>query len=112
MGSINTLEQWEADVIAREFYNGSTDLYGSRSTRYPGVYEIEGYNAFVITQKGHMQHMRVSDFVGGVVFALAESGQIPVEHARRTNVEKVSLGLVRLIGANPYPHGGPAIPES
>lgn len=43
-----------------------------------------------------LYEMPIADFVGGVTFALAERGEIPVEYANPQNVARISFNLGRL----------------
>ncbi len=99
------------EAIAKDFYDGSIELGHRQETGITynltndkavvrdQVVDEEGMEAGRQSEIGTVTvtELPVADFVGGVTFALAEIGEIPVLTATSRNVARVCFVLSRLL---------------
>jgi hypothetical protein len=95
----NTLSQGVCEAVARDFLKDSVDL---TETQHEGVlYQIEGPLSSVRTERDNgnvslLSGVLAADLIGGITFALAQQGEIPIETATPQNVARICFALGQL----------------
>jgi len=98
----NHLSQRICEAVARDFLEESVNI---TQTQHEGVlYQIEGPRTSVRTERedGSINLLHgalTADVIGGITFALAQQGEIPVETATPQNVARICFALGQLTAA-------------